>query len=324
MRARAFFSLCLVGTVGIASAVPAAAESQPVTKVPAIAVDGATGDWSTVAVQKSETEPKVTAVAQDGAFLYATFSTADLDAARRVLRSGTILWVNVRGAHSEAYGLRFRGTEEVQKAVNEAFRSQQAAEQAQAEAAPATGAQAAAAPSGSAQAAAGQDGQRRRRNAQDGTQRAPLGTLEVLKDGAVIELLNDGARDGGPAAACSFADGVAVYEFRVPLAEIGIPADSERSIAVGFQIGGRTQAERDAAASRQATGRNGAGGQRRTTPSPWGETTPGSSGSAAPAAGAGSADAPAQEAPAEGRRRTTYATLWHDVAVTVPPAPAAK
>ena len=319
MRATAFCSLYLVVTVGVAGAVTAAAESQLAMKVPAIAVDGATGDWGTVAMQESETEPKLTAVAQDGAFLYATFSTRDLEAARRVLRSGAILWVNVRGAHSEAYGLRYRGTEAVQTAVNDAYRAQQAAVQAQAETAPSTGAPAAAAPAGGAQAAAGQDGQRRRRNAQDGTQRAPLGTLEVLKDGAVIELLNNGARDGGPAAACAYAGGVAVYEFRVPLAEIGIPADSERAIAVGFQIGGRTQAERDSAASRQAAGRNGTGGQRRTTPSPWGETAPAGEGSTAAAAGSG-----AQAAPAESRRRTTYETLWHDVAITVPAAPAAQ
>ena len=318
MRATAFCSLCLVVTAGVANAVTAAAESQPATRVSAITVDGAIDDWGTVAMQESETEPKLTAVAQDGAFLYATFSTRDLEAARRVLRSGGILWVNVRGAHSEAYGLRYRGTEAVQRSVNDAFKAQQAAEQTQAETAPSTGAPAAAAPSGSAQAAAGQDSQRRRRNTQDGTQRAPLGTLEVLEDGAVIELLNDGARDGGPAAACAFAGGVAVYELRVPLAEIGIPAGSERAIAVGFQIGGRTQAERDAAASRQTAGRSGAGGQRRTIPAPWGESTPAGEGSTA-TTGSG-----AQAAPAESRRRTTYETLWHDVAITVPAAPAAK
>jgi hypothetical protein len=319
MRTEAFCSLCLVVIVGVAGAVTATAESKPAMKVSAMAVDGATGDWGAVAMQESETEPKLTAVAQDGAFLYATFSTRDLDAARRVVRSGAILWVNVRGAHSEAYGLRYRGTEAVQAAVNDAYRAQQAAEQAQADAAPSTGAEGSAAPSGSAQAAAGQDGQRRRRSAQEGTQRAPLGTLEVLKDGAVIELLNNGARDGGPAAACAYAGGVAVYEFRVPLAESGIPADSERAIAVGFQIGGRTQAERDAAASRQTAGRYGAGDQRGTTPSPWGEAAPTDGGSTAAPAGAG-----AQAAPTESRRRTTYATLWHDVAITVPAAPAAQ
>ena len=320
MRATAFCSLCLVVTVGVAGAVTAAAESQPAMKVSAITVDGATGDWGTVAMQESETEPKLTAVAQDGAFLYATFSTRDLEAARRVLRSGAILWVNVRGAHSEAYGLRYRGTEAVQRSVNDAFKAQQAAEQAQAEAAPSTGAPAAAAPSGSAQAAAGQDRPAPAPDRPGRRRSAPRSAPSRCSRTAPSSSCSTTARaTADPPPPALYAGGVAVYEFRVPLAEIGIPADSERAIAVGFQIGGRTQAEREAAASRQTAGRNGTGGQRRTTPSPWGETAPADGGSTAAPAGTG-----AQAAPAESRRRTTYETLWHDVAITVPAAPAAQ
>ena len=282
----------------------ALAGSTPTSRVAAVTVDGDVADWKDVPAQTSEAEPKVTAVAQDAAFLYAFFSFSDLDLARRVLRTGAIVWVNTGGKHTEGYGLRFRGTEAMQKAVDEADqKARTAATQAAApQAATAAGEQADTAPA---------------RNRQAGTARAPLGTLEVLHGGAVNELINVGARENGPAAACRFAGDTAVYEFRIPLAEIGLPPATgaeaaERTIAVGFQMSGRTQADRQAARTRQSGNR-----QRQIVPSPW-ATAPAGGGEAQPDAAASGAPATTGSAGAAGTPRRTYPTIWHDLSITPP------
>jgi hypothetical protein len=286
-------SLAVFVVTGIAGAA-AAAEERAAAAVAAVAVDGSAADWRDVAPQASETEPKRSAIAQDDTFVYGYFESRDLALARRLLRSGAIFWINVSGLHGEGYGLRFRGTEELQAAVDAA--------------------------------AASQGGSPGRRDGQGETsRRAPLGAVEVIKNGAVIELITAGARDGGPAAACSFRDGVLVCEYRAPIAEIGLPSDGERAVAIGFQMGGRTEAERAAGAARQAWSRPGGDRQGSVPPPPARQE----SGEAAPATGAAGGDAAApgasgQAAAGGGARRRAYPTIWHDVKlVSAPSAPPA-
>jgi hypothetical protein len=282
--------------VGIA-ATGSAAEVRAAATVSALTVDGSAADWSDVAGQAAETEPKVSAVAQDGAFVYGYFESKDLGLARRVLRGGAIFWVNVSGIHGEGYGLRFRGTEAVQAAVDEAVKRQP-------------------------QQTTGQGGGTDRRgNQASTTQRAPLGTVEVIKNGTVNEIITTGARDGGPAAACSFADGTLVFEFRAPIAELGLPADGERTVALGFQMSGRTRAEREADANRQGGIRPGGSRQRQGAPpapaQPGGGEVSATAGAAAgdgePVQPGGSSGATAS-AGGESRRRS-YPTVWHDVTI---------
>jgi len=304
--------------VSVGIAVVALASAARAADGPAVSpmIDGKVADWKGVTVATSETEPKASAVTQDDTFLYAYFQSADLDLARRALRGGVILWVNTGGAHAEGYGLRFRGTEAVQKAVDEAVAARDAA--AAAEAPPAE------------QATTG-----RRRTWQGAGQRAPLGTLEVISGGAVNELITSGARDDGPAAACSFSGGVLAYEFRVPLAELGLPSDllrkgGERGVAVGFQISGRTQSDRQAAATRQGGRR-----QRRIPPSPWSQAQQGSreealpeepaaAGDAGRSGGPGAASGAAGAAQGGETRRRAYPTQWYDVTLTLQPSQASR
>jgi hypothetical protein len=314
-------------------------EALATPRVSTIAVDGMLSDWKSVAALTSESEPKLTAVAQDEEFLYAYFRSGDLDLARRVLRSGAIVWVNVKGVHDEGYGLRFRGTESVQKAVDAAVKAKTPPAAEGATAGQPAGSQAAAAQSASGQSSDRQRGTSRRRSSQGATQRAPLGTVEVLNDGAVNELINTGARDGGPAAACRFADDEVVYEFRIPLAEIGVLAGSERAVAVGFQMGGRTQADRRAAEQQQTRRR------RTQTPPPWGAPaasgggeaqadtegatdgapagTAGSAGTSSTARSSGGTDSTAG-AQTDDTRRRSFPTAWHDLTIATAAAAPAK
>ena len=81
-----------------------------------IVVDGAIGDWKDVPVQYFDKGPRVTAIAHDDRFLYVQFRFSDLALARRVLRTGAIVWVNGAGDHEASFGLRYRGSAAAEKA----------------------------------------------------------------------------------------------------------------------------------------------------------------------------------------------------------------
>ena len=85
-------------------------------KVASIAVDGSLTDWKDVAVQPLGNTATIAAIAQDERFLYVNFAFTDLTLARRILRSGTIVWFNATGKHEPDLGLRYRGTDDLQKA----------------------------------------------------------------------------------------------------------------------------------------------------------------------------------------------------------------
>ncbi len=247
-----------------------------------VAVDGDPADWKDVPVRYLESGPRTTAVARDESFLYVHFRFSDLELARRVMRTGAIVWFGVSGEHAQDLGLRFRGSEAAHQALRELEGVSGATPR----------------PSREGAGPAGPPGGRM-------PERAKLGALEVLRAGAVDEVIESGSRPGGPAAACRVADGVFAYEFRIPLAELG--AASPRSapgwagpLAVGFQMVGLTKAEREALRERFRSGGGPPGG-------PGG----GMSGGRPPGGGAPGARPPAGEAPGGGARNIE--PVWVDL-----------
>ncbi|MGV8042403.1 MAG: hypothetical protein AB2L07_20940 [Thermoanaerobaculaceae bacterium] len=214
-------------------------------RVAPITVDGAIDDWKDVPLQYFEKGPRVTAIAHDGRYLYVHFRYSDLALARRVLRSGAIVWINGEGEHEESFGLRYRGSMELE----ETLRTMEGPpDEAPAAAPPGE-------PPSDSPFGGDRRGEVRRRGRPPGggagLERPPLGSLEVLHVGEVDEVIASGSKPDGFAAACGMADGAFAYELRVPLGELssaaklgGVPPPSK--IAIGFQMGGMTPAERQA------------------------------------------------------------------------------
>ncbi len=314
-----------------------AAEPMRVQSVSGITIDGDLGDWKNVAIQPLESGTVLAAIAQDDRFLYVNFSFGDLALARRVLRSGAIVWVNATGKHEADIGLRYRGTDELQKAF-------EALQEAAPEPTPA--------PNGRARGAWSGGGGR--------GQRQPLGVLEVLHHAVSDTVIANGTTPDNAAAACKMVDGTFAYEFRIPFSELaapaaGAPTGPERAIAVGIQMSGRTPAERAAASGRWRTRRQ----QQTKGAPPWLNAPRGSSapeagnpdvaGAQAPAGATGAPATAAAEAaatstapagaaarqaqtdtnppaaPNANRTRNAVPLTWFDVTVLVPGSePAAK
>ena len=231
-------------------------------RVGAITVDGDIADWKSVPVQYYENGPRVTAVARDDRFLFVQFRFSDLALARRVLRSGAIVWVNGDGKHEPGFGLRFRGTPAVEKALQELDGAGGAP-------APPGGQPGGGSPPVGMPAPPG--GMRGGGPPTGGPtpERPPLGALEVLRDGVVDEVIASGAVPDGLAAAAAVADGVFAFELRVPLAELarsgvatgaGAAAGGATRAAVGFQMNGMTGAERETMRERMRSGGGFGGG----------------------------------------------------------------
>jgi len=282
---RLAFILAAVATAAAA----AAADTVRAARVAPIAVDGAIADWKDVPVQYLDTGPRVTAIAHDGRFLYVQFRFSDLTLARRVLRSGATVWVDGAGGHDASYGLRYRGNAAAEAALRQA-------ESAGGE----TGG-----PDGAPPPGRGPD-----------LARAPLGALEVLRLGVVDEVIESGAAPDGPAAACAVVDGVFAFELRAPLADLarngvatgaGAVAGSPARIAVGFQMGGMTRAERDAARERMHAGGRPGGGP------PAGIGGGGFAGHGGPPGGGGPGGGPGDRGGGWSGRERGGETVWVDV-----------
>lgn len=232
MPITAAIALAVASAAGAATAVKAA-------RVQSIVVDGAVGDWEGVPVQYFDKGPRVTAIAHDDRFLYVQFRFSDLALARRVLRTGAIVWVNGAGDHEASFGLRYRGSAAAEKALMT------------------SGTDGGSQPGGMPPPPDGQSappggpsggGAPPAARGPEVAGRAPLGAVEVLRLGVVDEVIDSGAAPDGAAAACGVADGVFAYELRIPLAELALAgvAGAPITVAVGFQMGGMTPAERDA------------------------------------------------------------------------------
>jgi hypothetical protein len=250
MKRHAIVLFPLAGATLVLAASTVLAASIKAGRIGAITVDGDLADWSGVPVTYLEDGPRVTAVAHDDRFLYLYFHFADVELARRVLHSGAIVWLNPEDKHKADSGVRYRGTEAALKAL-------QAIEQGSGGTTPPGGASAQSGPP------PGEPPQREPpRGDPDGrTQRparAPLGALEVIHYGVADDVIRDGAKADGAAAACQVVDGVFTYELRIPLADASEGAAPEKAgrhvVAVGFQMGGPTPAERDAMHERAGEG----------------------------------------------------------------------
>jgi hypothetical protein len=297
--------------------------------VAGITIDGNLADWKDVAIQPLENGLTIAAIAQDDRFLYVNFTFTDLALARRVLRTGAIVWVNAAGKHEPDLGLRYRGTDDLQKTYE---MMQEAA-----------GETAAAQPATAARSGWGGGGSSR--------QRQPLGVLEVLHHAVADTVIANGKTPDDASAACNVVDGTFVYEFRILLSELSAPAPAapagpERTIAVGIQMSGRTPADR---AARGGGGRMRARRQQQTDGAPpWANApqrspaqsaAPGateqSAGASAPTVTTGATDAAgttASPTTTDNQPQATSATdraraaqpTWLDVTVLLPktePAP---
>jgi hypothetical protein len=296
--------------------------------VAGITIDGNLADWKDVAIQPLENGLTIAAIAQDDRFLYVNFTFTDLALARRVLRTGAIVWVNAAGKHEPDLGLRYRGTDDLQKT----YEMMQ-------EAAPEPTPSATARTRGASAGGGGRG------------QRQPLGVLEVLHHAVADTVIANGKTPDDASAACNVVDGTFVYEFRILLSELSAPAPAapagpERTIAVGIQMSGRTPADR---AARGGGGRMRARRQQQTDGAPpWANApqrspaqsaAPGateqSAGASAPTVTTGAKDATGttasptttdnqpQATSANDRARAAQPT-WLDVTVVLPktePAP---
>jgi hypothetical protein len=271
MRRRTLLPSVLAGAALLVGSATTLAATLKAGTISAVAVDGDVGDWSGVPVTYLENGPRVTAIAHDDRFLYLYFHFSDVELARRVLHSGAIIWLNPEDKHKADFGVRYRGTEAELKALREIEQGNGGAPQ-PGGAPPPTAPQQGAPPRGEpprgeppperppqeGPPAGDPDGATRR------PARAPLGALEVIHKGAADTVIPGGAKPDGAAAACRFADGVFTYELRIPLADAGetaaTAAPGKRVVAVGFQMGGPTPAERDAMHERAPDGGSAGGG----------------------------------------------------------------
>ena len=219
-----------------------------------VTVDGNLADWKGVPIEYLENGPRVTAIAHDDRFLYVTFRFSDLDLARRVLSTGAIVWIDGTDKHDQDFGLRYRGNQTLVEALDAMEGGQTGGSGRQS-----------GPPPGMPEPPPGMRETGGPPTGEPGPQRVALGALEVLRSGVSDEVIPGGVEPAGPAAACAVTDGVFIYELRIPLVEVWTPAaaggePNPAKIAVGFQMGGMTEAEREAMSKRmrsEARGREG-------------------------------------------------------------------
>ncbi len=212
------------------------------TRHEGIEIDGDPSDWSGVPEQYYAEATRLTSIAHDDRYLYLQFRFGDAGLARSIMRRGVALWVCDNPDRIAFFGLRYRGSEAVLMALR-----------------------ALSAPDGEPQ-----DGDLwpgpRPAEATPPRGRVPLGALEVVRDGEVERTIAAGTAEDGPSAASDVVDGSFVYELRLPLGELGPGSQtggSERRVALGIQIGGLTEGERELLKDHRRSGRARMGGGTR-------------------------------------------------------------
>jgi hypothetical protein len=272
---------------------------------PAVApltVDGDAADWTGVPTVYLEQGPRVTALAHDDNFLYVHFRFSDLELARRVLREGAIVWVDVAGKRKEGYGLRYRGSEAARAAMREMEGGTNETRPGPPPGEPPQGR-----PSGEG-------------GPPEGPRRAPPGGLEVLRAGVTDDVIADASRDDGPAAACVEFEGSFSFELRIPIAEAA-PAGAEGAagvgmpLSVGFQMGGLTAAERKGRRETAGSGPPPGGGGGREGGSGQGGGPPGAFGGQGGGPGGPPGGGQGRGGPGGGGRMSEVKTVWLDVAL---------
>jgi len=237
-------AVAVLTLIVVAGAARAEEAITAVASVDSITVDGKPGDWKDVPVLAEEGRPWTAAVAANATDIYVLLRFSDLELADAVLRYGTLLWVNNDATHEARFGLRYRGTKALDRGLKQLQKAGAPAE---------TLASNAAAPGS--------------RTRTIDVVRPPFGTLEVLRNAVINEIINDGAQPTGLAAVSRLVDKEFIYEFRIPLAELAAAGEAGEAlapekIAVGFQLTGLTPAEREEVRARRRG--------RRGQASPWG------------------------------------------------------
>ena len=194
-----------------------------------ITVDGDPSDWDGFPTVYLEDSLRVVAASHDDDHLYLMYRFGDERLAERLLQRGVILWINGDGKtknKDEAFGIRYTGSE----VIGEFFKASN--------------------PDDKTGTEPDEADLRKRPRGMDrlAEHRPDPGKLTVIRYG-VKDVIPEGL-PLGPNAASAIHDGVFCYEFRIPLAEIGGKVadqkpSKKRKIAVGIQIGGTTDAERE-------------------------------------------------------------------------------
>ena len=209
-----------------------------------ITVDGDIGDWENVPTLYLEESLRVVGLSHDATGLYIMFRFGDSRLAESLMRRGVILWVNGDGKKknkNDAFGVRYAGSQQ----IADELRTQ-----------------------GSA---LGHEVRPDRSSDSEGwsppqdlmAMRAEPGELVVIRDG-----VKDVITDADPSrfhAASTYIDGVFAYELRFPIDGIGgtvaeTPASEPRKLAIGIQIGGLTNAEKETMQNAMQEKRNSMGG----------------------------------------------------------------
>jgi len=194
-----------------------------------ITIDGDIGDWEDVPTLYLEESLRVVGLSHDDTSLYIMFRFGDSRLAEHLIRRGAILWVNGDGKKknkNDAFGVRYAGSQEIADEIH-------------------------------SQGPASDHEVRTDRSSDGGgwsppqdlvAMRAEPGELVVIRDG-----VKDVITDFDPSrfhAASTYIDGVFAYELRLPIDEIGgrvaeTPASEPRELAIGIQVGGLTEAEKE-------------------------------------------------------------------------------
>jgi len=195
-----------------------------------ITIDGRGDDWMGQPTHILRESLHVASAAHDDESLYLMFRFSDERLARRILTDGVMLWFNGDGKaknKDDAYGVRYTGSKEIHEYL--AARAEERGDDVGDDSPP--------------------SGSRRHGPPAGIARRSPKpGELTVVRFG-VKEVVPEGAAEGADAAS-AVHDGVFCYELRIPLSDVGgkvaerSPAKLRR-LAVGIQIGGRTEAEEE-------------------------------------------------------------------------------
>lgn len=225
--ARLLLPACLI----LASVNPASAAHTIESTVhpDGIAVDGLTVDWGDSPVVYLEESLRVVSVSHDDENLYIMYRFGDARVAEQLLHRGVVLWINGNGKKknkNDAFGVRYSGSDEISAALESdrtpTYRGTQ------------------------------EEGTRRREDRvppREMTDMQPkVGELIVIRDG-IKETITETDSTRFQAASTS-VDGVYAYELQIPMDEIGgkvadTPPTETRKLAVGIQLGGLTEAEKE-------------------------------------------------------------------------------
>ena len=191
-------------------------------------LDGDPIDWQGIPIVYLEDSLHLMSIAHDDHNLYLMYRFADKRLARQLMMRGVTLWISGNGKTTkkkEEFAVRYPGSEQ----ISEHLESEDNAD--------------------GRSRPGGSDSSGRRSPPQElASLRQFPGHLTVIRSGLKDSIDED--NPDGPGAGSSFNEGSFCYELRIPFAEIGgkfaeTDPSKNRRIAIGIQIGGLTDAEKE-------------------------------------------------------------------------------